>query len=117
MVGIDIPLPEGGSLCRYLLPSDPEFNDTLEIEAAFGIDNHFPAASNFVTVLIKYLKADDLDDSGSGRQERWLATLSLIEARGSAAKWPRAAQTVRGGNPLGNQFKQYGLIYTNIGDN
>lgn len=109
MAAIDIPLPEVGSLCRYLLPSDPGFNDALEIEVSFGIDKHFPAASNFVTVLIKYLKADDLDDSGSARRERWLATLSLIEARGSAAKWPRAAQTVRGGNPLGSQFKQYGV--------
>ena len=99
-----------GALTQYLDHSTPEFEDALEIEAAFSIDRGFPATRNLVTVLLDHLKDESLDDDrGTGRRSRWQATLALVESRASSSGWKLAAPTSRGGNPLGNQFSRYAV--------
>lgn len=93
-----------GRLASCLKLDTPEYQTALEIEAAFGIDNAFPAPKNVTDLLLKCLP---LLLETSSKAPSWLAALQEIQTSGDGGKWRLVAPSGPDRNPLNRNFSQY----------
>lgn len=95
---------KGGRLVFFLNEDSQNLDVALEIEAAFSIDNSFPAARNLTEKLLEILPRLQ----ASERRTQWINALTDIQFSAEAEykdSWTLLAETKSRGNPLGGHYE------------